>query len=193
LKGKAVYTLVTLFFILILSVGVFAFPVDSIPPTLTITGFTADGSAMSGDLDSGYILNSDNNPSHEFLVQFDPTTTADETLASTHFGLYLTNSTVSNVDLKTYYDNRGTPDPYLTYLKAAVDGTQPFAFINGSTLKLVDAARYTYNNVDTDMAVPGDYPLGTYTLSGQIQDLAGNSTAVTYKLILPVTELHQQF
>ena len=34
------------------------------------------------------------------------------------------------------------------------------------------------------MRIPGDYPLGTYIVSGVIKDVAGNPTTVTYKLIV---------
>jgi len=34
------------------------------------------------------------------------------------------------------------------------------------------------------MIVPGDYPAGTYTVSGTILDLAGNPTTVTYMLVV---------
>ena len=70
-------------------------------------------------------------------------THASEPLANTYFGLYLVNSTVSDANLKAYYDARpGLPLAFLDYLKAAVDGTNPFVYIKGSTVTLVDAAKH---------------------------------------------------
>ena len=164
--------------------NVYALGGDVTPPTLTITGATADGNPMGGDLDNGYVLDTTNKPAVDHLIQFAAGTSADEPLADTYFGLYLTNSTVSASDIKTYYDNRGVPEPFLTYLKAAVDGTNPFVYIKGTTVKLVDAAKHDILAVDVDMTVPDDFPLGTYTVEGQISDLAGNKTDVTLKLIV---------
>ena len=160
--------------------------IDTTSPTLTITGATADGTDMLGSLGAGYILETNNNPAKEYLLQFKTGTVADETLKSEYFGLKLIGSTVTPADLKAYYTARGVPEPYLTYLKDAADGNQPFVYINGDTIKLVDAARHDLPPVDpdTDMAVPGDYPLGTYTVEGKIKDLAGNEQTVTLILIV---------
>jgi len=92
---------------------------------------------------------------------------------------------VSAADLKAYYAARGVPDPYLAYLNGAADGLNPFVYINGSTVKLVDGAKYFVQSADVDMTVPDNFPLGTYTVEGKIADMAGNETAV--KLILIVT------
>ncbi len=158
---------------------------DRVAPVLTVTGATDGGTAMAGDLATGFILVTKNDPAVNHLIQFAVGTTADETLAAEHFGLYLTGSTVSVADLKAYYVARGVPAPYLAYLNGAADGLNPFVYINGSTVKLVDGAKYFVQSVDVDMTVPDDFPLGTYTVEGKIADLEGNETAV--KLILIVT------
>ncbi len=43
---------------------------DTTPPVLTITGATADGIAMTGDLETGYILPTTNDPAVDHLIQF---------------------------------------------------------------------------------------------------------------------------
>ncbi len=48
----------------------------------------------------------------------------------------------------------------------------------------MDAAKHDLGAVDVDMTVPDDYPLGTYTVQGQITDLAGNQTTVTLILVV---------
>ena len=159
--------------------------VDTMPPTLDITGATADGSDMGGDLASGYILNTSNVPTVDHLIQFKSTTTASEPLAAAYFGLKLINSTVSATDLKAYYAARGVPEPFLSYLQGAADGIQPFVYIKGTTVTLVDAAKHDLVPTDVDMTVPDNFPLGTYTVAGEIRDVAGNESTVT--LILKVT------
>ena len=56
------------------------------------------------------------------------------------------------------------PEPYLTYLKAPADGTNPFVYIKGSSVTLVDAAKHDLQAGDVAMTVPDDFPLGTYTV-----------------------------
>ena len=158
--------------------------IDTTPPVLTITGATADGEAMDGDLETGYILEIKNIPSVDHLIQFAAGTATDEPLATEYFGLYLTDSTVDATALKTYYANRGTPEPYLTYLQDAADGVNPFVFIDGETVSLVDAAKHDLAFIDVPMTIPDDYPLGTYTVEGVITDLAGNDTPVTLIIII---------
>jgi hypothetical protein len=158
--------------------------IDATGPELVITGATADGEAMAGDLASGYILPTTNAAGVDHLIQFAEGTAASEALADAYFGLYLTAATVSADDLKGYYAARGTPEPYLSYLQAAVDGTQPYVYIQGTSVTLVDAARHDIQGVDVAMTVPDDYPLGTYTVAGEIRDLIGNATAVTLTLII---------
>jgi hypothetical protein len=153
-------------------------------PELDIKGATANGDAMPGDLETGYILDLDCNDTEEdFLIQFASGSSSSEALAAQYFGLYLTGSTVSPTDLAAYYTARGVPEPYLSYLIAAANGTKPFAYINGSTVLLVDGAKHEFNpSTDVAMTIPGDYPFGTYTVSGTIVDASGCETPVTFIL-----------
>ncbi|MGI6375415.1 MAG: InlB B-repeat-containing protein [Anaerolineae bacterium] len=157
---------------------------DTTPPQLTVSGATADGVPMAGDPETGYILTTTREATIEHLIQFADGTSTDETLADSYFGLQLISSTVTVADLQAYYEARGVPEPALSYLKGAAAGTNPFVYIRGSTVALVDAAQHDLDSVDVDMTVPDDYPLGTYTLRGQITDLAGNATDVTLILIV---------
>ncbi len=160
---------------------------DTEPPTLDITGATADGTALGGDLEDGFILQTTNNPIVDHEIQFAANTVASEPLAAQYFGLYLTGSTVSAADLEAYYIARGVPAPYLAYLVGAANGTNPFVYIKGDgtiAVSLVDAAKHDIQSADVAMTVPDDFPLGTYTVQGMIKDLVGNETAVT--LILKV-------
>ena len=139
---------------------------------------------MAGDPENGYTLPTTNDPADDWLIQFAAGTSASEALANAYFGLYLTDSTVSADFLKAYYTWKGVPEPYLTYLKDAADSTNPFVYIRGSTVTLVDAAERDLQAVDDPMTVPDTFPSGTYTVRGVIRDLAGNETTVT--LILKV-------
>jgi hypothetical protein len=111
-------------------------------------------------------------------------------LADENFGLYLVDSTVSPDDLKAYYVAHGTPSSpidFLSYLQGAAGGLNPFVYIKGSTVRLVDAAKWDLLGEEHDMTVPDDFPLGTYTVAGQIEDEAGNATTVTFVLVVEPT------
>jgi len=160
---------------------------DREAPELTITGATADGDPMAGDLVTGYILETTNVPEIDHLIQFADGTDTNEPLGDDYFGLYLVDSTVSAEDLKAYYVAHGTPSvpiDFLGYLQDAADGLNPFVYIKGSTVRLVDAAKWDLLTETHDMTVPDDFPLGTYTVEGQIEDEAGNPTTVTLILIV---------
>jgi hypothetical protein len=78
------------------------------------------------------------------------------------------------------------PSPYLTYLNAAATGTVPFVYLkaDGTTLSLVDGAKYDIQGTDAPMTVPDDFPIGAYTVAGTVADAAGNTTVVTFKLVV---------
>jgi hypothetical protein len=151
-------------------------------------GFTATlvgGSTwnMPGSMSGGYLLCTNGDPNSEYHLQF-AGTLSTSTLDAGPFGLYLISSTVSPAELKAYYDNRGTPEPYLTYLKNAADGTEPFAYIEGLDQNLLDGAMWAIHSIETDMRIPGDYPEGTYTVRGTITNDGECPTEVTFKLII---------
>jgi len=167
--------------------------IDNTSPTLIVTGFTADGTDMSGSVVNGWTLNTNNVASKDYLIQFKSDTSSSEALKGEYFPLKLISigGGANPITLHSYYSMRlagnSSLSSFLTYLQTAVDvsGTQkPFAYINGSNLKLVDAAKHDLMSTDVDMTIPGNYPVGTYTVSGKIKDVAGNETTVTYVLIV---------
>jgi len=179
MKRKEIAIVVcTAFFLLV------AIALVNATPTLTLTGFDADGSSMIGNPTDGYSLDTFNIASTNHLIQFSPGTISDEDLENNYFPLTLISSNVSAADLKAYYDARGVPEPFLTYLKNAVDGVNPFAYIKGdgtTNIKLIDSAKHDILTADTDMAIPDDYPLGTYTVQGILTNLSGDgNTTVTF-------------
>lgn len=171
---------------------VYYFPIVFYPgPSLTITGMTADGDPMAGDLATGYILETTKIPSRDHLIQFSEGSKANEPLADKYFGLYLVDSTVNIEDLKAYYVGHGTPSvpiDFLGYLQDAVDGINPFVYIKDNPLRLVDAAKWNLLGEEHDMTVPDDFPPGIYTVKGQIEDETGLTATVTLILKVEVDE-----
>jgi predicted extracellular nuclease len=160
---------------------------STLGPVVTITGATADGVPMAGDLATGFILETTGNPAGNHYLQFAADTTSDPALANQFFGLFLKASTITPAALKAYYVTHGTPSSpidFLTYLQAAADGINPFVYIRGSDVTLVDAAKHDLMATDGDMTVPDDFPAGTYTVEGVVTDAALNETTVTLKLIV---------
>lgn len=160
-------------------------------PTLTITGFTADGSSMLS-VNGGYVLNVNGDPTTNHVLQFQTDSVASETLVSQPIGLYLATSTVDITTLTNYYNARTMPTEYRSYLLSALDGhTEPFAYITtdeSNNLQLHDAAQYDIaGDHNIGMVIPDDYPQGTYTVKGTIQDSVENTAPVTFTLIVAGT------
>ena len=89
-------------------------------PQLENITFTSNNGSMAismpGNLSGGFILDTDNNANTNYEIQFNHTG-ANEKLKAEMFGLYLINSSVPVSNLKDYYDTRGVPEPFLSYLK----------------------------------------------------------------------------
>jgi len=159
-------------------------------PTLNITGATATPSGlpavdMPGSVPGGYTLLTDGNSGTDYLIDFAAGSVSSEPLADDFFGLYLINTTVDLPTLLAYYATK--PDPYKDYLNQAAVGGEPFVYIRGgagNTISLIDAAKHDIALTDVAMTVPGDYPEGTYTVQGEIEDVGGNPSTVTLKLIV---------
>lgn len=161
--------------------------IDNAAPEITISGFTADDNVMPGDLTDGYVLNTENSSTNHNL-QLNAGSVANEELKNEYRELIITGlSEEKKTELKNYYTNMGYPEPYLSYLKDAVDGLKPFAYLKTekNSLTLLDGAKHNYQPADeTDMTIPDNYPLGEYTVTGSVRDLEGNATTQTFKLIV---------
>jgi len=177
--------------VLFLFIMIVAFAITANALSLTNVGFTADNVTMSGNTANGFVLSTNNNATQEHLIQFASNTVADQNLTSSYFGLYVISSSVSNITLNAYYDARGVPEPFLTYLKNAADGINPFAYIKGNgidgNVTLIDAAKHDIIATDVPMTIPDDYPLGNYTVSGNITNTTFDNATVTFKLIVADT------
>jgi collagen type VII alpha len=131
------------------------------------------------------LLVTDGLSTSDYVFGFDEGVVASEPVSGI-IPLTLADSSVSPATLKTYYETRGVPEPFLTYLEDAVDGTQPFALIKGdgtTGIQLIDAAKHNLIATDVGMTVPGDYPEGKYTVTG---DLNGASPGGEVMLVLEV-------
>ena len=159
---------------------------DDTAPLLTLTGLTADGDPLPGDPATGFLLETLNDPALSHALQFAPGTAVNEPLPAQYFALYLTDSSLTANDLEIYFNARALPEAQLTYMLGVANGVNPFAYIKGDTLQLLDAFQHDSQSTDIDLQIPDDFPIGAYTLSGSILDLAGNSSPVT--LILQVTD-----
>lgn len=172
------------------------YTVDMTAPTITNTTFTSKvGEALpitlTTDGSGNFILGTDAIATTDYLVQFADATVLSEPISG-YAPLMLTGlSDAKKLELKAYYDNRsGLPDAFKTYLKSAVDGTNPFAYIYSDLsgkAKLADAAKRDLIATITDMTIPGDYPEGVYPVSGQVSDLLGNSGPVSFGLLIDHT------
>ena len=158
---------------------------ETTAPTLNITGFTANGHAMTSNVANGYILNTIGNASTNYLIQFTDGSVASEVLKSENVELKLQPTEGQTANLQAYYSTN-YPEIYEAYLKDAAAGNKPFAYIktDGTAIRLLDGAQKTLADTESDMIVPDNYPAGTYTVKGTIHDLANNEAEVTFILVV---------
>ena len=97
------------------------------------------------------------------------------------YGLYLV--AYSGTGLEAYYTAK--PYPWDEYLLAALEGINPFAYIQGGTGTplLLDAAKFDIIPLEEAMTIPGDYPEGIYTVAGKVETSVGWK-AVTFDLTI---------
>jgi len=159
---------------------------DIIAPALSITGIKDGTTALPGDQVNGFTLETTGDPATaaEHALGFTEGTSASEPLADDYFGLYLVESTVNITDLQSYFANRGLPALYLDYLIDAAAGSNPFAYISGVDITLLDAAKHNIDDLDVPLAIPDDFPNGSYTFSGKINDPSGNESDVSFILVI---------
>jgi hypothetical protein len=151
-------------------------------PVINDPGFTVNGSPMA-KIDGAYLLCINGDPDTNYYIQYAGDLAPDNDLQCEKFPLTLIDSTVASEDLEDYYNSRTTlPGDYRDYLIDAAYGIEPFAYVDGGTELLVDAAQYDLQCNTNPMTIPGDYPTGTYTVRGYLYDLDGFYTVVTYKL-----------
>ena len=103
-------------------------------------------------------------------------------LMSGEYGLYLVNYSGAG-DLTVYYGVK--PEPWKTYLLDALEGINPFAYIQGGSIPplLLDAAKFDLLPLEEAMTIPGDYPKGIYTVAGKVETSEGWK-AVTFDLTI---------
>jgi hypothetical protein len=181
MKNKFYLSIVILFVlgISLISMGI-AFAADNIHPTLNIPGITVNGVLLTPS-NGVYTLNTNGNANTHHAIQFSAGASASENLKVETVELKLVPTSGQVASLQDYY-LKNYPAAYTTYFKDAVTGLKPFAYIktNGTTIKVLDGAQKYLANIETDMNIPGNYPVGTYTLTGTIHDLALNSSVVSY-------------
>jgi hypothetical protein len=157
---------------------------DTTGPNLT-AGFIADGLVMSsGSLAHSFVLLTDRQASREYKLQFTADSVPTEELKEEIVGLFLDPAAGQTDLLRAYYMSK--PEAYRTYLNAAASGALPFAYIKtgGTVVRLLDGARYNLARLETDMAIPGDFPLGNYRVSGTISDNLGNASTTSFVLVV---------
>ena len=98
--------------------------------------------------------------------------------------------TEAQVDpLNDYYTAHNAEGPWRDYLLGTLDGTNPMAYIDATDFTapvLLDAAQYELNGQEVPMVVVGDFPQGTYELTGELTDVDEGRTT-TLSLFLSFT------
>ena len=164
------------------------------------SAITPSGSPVNilSDATPNYYLPTNNDPSTHYNVQMNGSKFSRKLAsADSPFGLYLTNvSADKKTELTNYYNTRAelqgdAKSAFRNYLISAVDGTEPFTRIyaeSDGSAKLADGAKYELlSHQLSDMDIPGDYPPGVYTVSGQVVGQDNQMLMVTFTMIVDRT------
>jgi predicted extracellular nuclease len=150
---------------------------ETIPDITTFellgTSDLTDWDAVAGSIDTGfsYMLN----PFIEFQYLDAGSYTVNKTLADGYYGFYLDETAVP-YDFFTYWAAKGVvpgASGWQSVMWQIIYGNLPMFYlkVDGSDYSLIDGLAYLTTAMDTPVRVPGDYPPGTYTFSGTIEDL----------------------
>lgn len=135
--------------------------------------FTANGELMPLN-EGAHLLCVDGNPNTIYNIDFGQETVIE---SEEIFGLYLTGYIgPTEAELLAYYDDK--PELWSNYLKNATVGNNPFAYIDGPNGNLLDGAVYYISEEKVPMRIPGDYPLGEYT----VEDMNSQASYVGFNL-----------
>jgi hypothetical protein len=156
--------------------------------TLVLEETTVFG-PLPGSLAMGYQMHLDGDPLTNYNLDVDSATT-NVPIDDDRFGFYLTGHPA---DLFTYWNAAGVnagaaPATWQRWMWRIINGLEPMVYLDVNALgdfRLLDGLERDFNGLNLPLAVPGDYPDGTYTVVGRIRSEAGNwSAPITIELTL---------
>ena len=161
---------------------------DDIAPILTQGYIDSDPlSNLVGNIFNGYTMTVSGNSAVTYSIQFTSGITKDNDLSTTLLPFYITSAMTSGDTLYDYYTNNYITGDTLTYLQGVAMGSNPFLYMakSGATDELIfDGMLYNVNSTLSDLQIRDDYPLGIYTIQGDIIDIHSNTLNVVFTLTI---------
>ncbi len=132
--------------------------------------------AADGDFETGFYICLDQVTYGDFyfldIDQLVSTVALEEDLLNP---FYLT--TVNSPTFTTWWEARflGWPQAYIDIMEPILAGTSPMFYLkyDGTDYTLVDGFLYAFNGTVAPLQVDADYPPGTYTFNGTVEDIYG--------------------
>lgn len=160
---------------------------DDIPPILTDGLIESTPTGITGDFESGYTFNIINDSGTTYELQFLSGVTKDKDLDYTMFPFYVTSANIPSGNLWDYYHWGYPSGTTKDYLEDVAQGNEPLFYImrSGTTTieeNMYDGVEYNINGVFDDLHIRGDFPEGTYEITGTITDLDGNDNTITINM-----------
>ncbi len=132
-----------------------------------------DWEVTAGSINTGYTYEITPNSEFQYLDAGDYTVT--KTLADGYYGFYLDETSVP-AGFYDYWATKGVVSGapgWMGVMWEIINGNQPMFFLKvvGTDYQLIDGLTYLTSATDAPLRVSGDYPPGTYTFTGSIEDL----------------------
>lgn len=162
--------------------------VDDITPMLT-DGliFATPTTTISGGFASGYSLLLDGNSGTTYTLQYLSGVTKDKDLASSLFPFSIVAYDLSGNTLEDYYNLAYSSGATLDYLLGVASGINPLFYIGKSGVTgefMFDGLNYNISNTQIGLQLRGDFPVGTYHVSGEVTDISGNTASIQFTIVI---------
>ncbi|MBD3164253.1 hypothetical protein GF323_03570 [Candidatus Woesearchaeota archaeon] len=145
-----------------------------------------DGTPAPGNLDYGFVVETDDdsNTLHELTVE-------NENMAAITDGQYPFYLVGYKHDLLNYFEAKGWPDNWNAWIKGALNGTNPFFYldVDSGDLTLIDGFMKDLQSTETYLRINGDYPEGIYIYQGYVEGQLVSVTIIVTRAgsVVPAT------
>jgi hypothetical protein len=156
---------------------------DDIPPILLDGFMLSTPTGITGDFETGYILNVNGDSGTTYNLQFLSGVTKDKDLVvGQYYPFFIssytlpTGGTYSSLD--SYYMSNYSSGVTLSYYINMANGTTALFNLSGGTIEpMIDGC---YNT--TGLQIRGDFPTATLYISGDIEDQHGNINSMLFTM-----------
>ena len=158
---------------------------DPLGPVLTITGVTDNGHDLPGNQANGFTLALGGDATLIHHLQLKAGSIVNQPLSSETIRLNLQPSGSNTSDLLAF--NQGKSGRDKEYYDGQAVGTQPFMYLdyrNDNSVGIIDGPSLWLNWDRVDVAIPDNYPTGTFLAGNSVMGDSGYFGDIAIKLIM---------